>query len=94
MHQVAFYDGPHQAGIGSAPLLRGLMNLLAGSDRVQQCLTWKVAQFALGRPLGSADSRTLDKVHQAAQKGGGTYASLMRAIIKSDLVQKTQTEPN
>ena len=71
-----------------------LMNLLAGSDRVQQCLTWKVAQFALGRRLGPADSRTLDKVHQAAQKGGGTYASLMRAIIKSDLVQKTQTEAN
>ena len=71
-----------------------LMNLLAGSDRVQQCLTWKVAQFALGRPLGPADSRTLDKVHQAAQKGGGTYPSLMRAIIKSDLVQKTQTEAN
>ena len=71
-----------------------LMKLLAGSDRVQQCLTWKVAQFALGRPLGPADSRTLDKVHQAAQKGGGTYASLMRAIIKSDLVQKTQTEAN
>jgi len=71
-----------------------LMNLLAGSDRVQQCLTWKVAQFALGRPLGPADSRTLDKVHQAAQKGGGTYASLIRAIIKSDLVQKTQTEAN
>ena len=71
-----------------------LMNLLAGSDRVQQCLTWKVAQFALGRPMGPADSRTLDKVHRAAQKGGGTYASLMRAIIKSDLVQKTQTEAN
>ena len=71
-----------------------LMNLLAGSDRVQQCLTWKVAQFALGRPLGSSDSRTLDKVHRAAQKGGGTYAGLMRAIIKSDLVQKTQTEAN
>ena len=71
-----------------------LMNLLAGNDRVQQCLTWKVAQFALGRPMGPADSRTLDKVHRAAQKGGGTYASLMRAIIKSDLVQKTQTEAN
>jgi hypothetical protein len=71
-----------------------LMNLLADSDRVQQCLTWKVAQFALGRPMGPADTRTLDKVHQAAQKGGGTYASLMRAIIKSDLVQKTKTEVN
>ena len=71
-----------------------LMNLLAASDRVQQCLTWKVAQFALGRPLGPADSLTLDKVHQAAQKGGGTYLSLMRAIVKSDLVQKIQTEAN
>lgn len=71
-----------------------LMNLLASSVRVQQCLTWKVAQFALGRPLGPADSRTLDKVHQAAQKGGGTYPSLMRAIVKSDLVQKIQTEAN
>jgi hypothetical protein len=70
------------------------MNLLAGSDRVQQCLTWKVTQFALGRPLGPADSRALDKIHRAAQKGGGTYADLMRAIIKSDLVQKTLTEAN
>jgi len=71
-----------------------LMDLLTGSDRVQESLTWKVAQFALGRPLGPVDSRTLDKVHQAAQKSGGTYASLMKAIIKSDLVQKTQTEAN
>ena len=71
-----------------------LMNLLASSERVQQCLTWKLAQFALGRPLGPADTRTLDKIHKAAQKAGGTYASLMRAIVKSDLVQKTQTEAN
>ncbi|MDP7048325.1 MAG: DUF1592 domain-containing protein [Verrucomicrobiota bacterium] len=71
-----------------------LMNLLAGSDRVQESLTWKVAQFALGRPLGPVDSHALDKIHQAAQKRGGTYASLMGAIIKSDLVQKIQTEAN
>ena len=69
-----------------------LMNLLSGSDRVSQCLTWKVAQFALGRPLGQPDALALDKIHQEAQKGGGTYASVIRAIVKSDLVQKTQTE--
>ena len=69
------------------------MNLLARSDYVQQCLTWKVAQFALGRPLGQPDAFALDKVHREAKKGGGTYASLIRAIIQSDLVQKTQTEP-
>ncbi len=69
-----------------------LMDLLAGSDRVSQCLTWKVAQFAVGRPLGQPDALILDKVHQEAQDGGGTYASVIRAIIKSDLVQKTNTE--
>ncbi|MEE2943197.1 MAG: DUF1592 domain-containing protein [Verrucomicrobiota bacterium] len=69
-----------------------LMNLLAESDHVQQCLTWKVTQFALGRPLGQPDAFALDKVHREAKKGGGTYASLIRAILQSDLVQKTQTE--
>ena len=69
-----------------------LMDLLARSDRVRQCLTWKVTQFAVGRPLGQPDALVLDKIYQEAQKGGGTYASLIRAIIQSDLVQKTQTE--
>jgi len=69
-----------------------LMDLLARSDRVRQCLTWKVAQFAVGRPLGQPDALVLDKIYQEAQKGGGTYTSLIRAIIQSDLVQKTQTE--
>ncbi len=71
-----------------------LMNLLAGSDHVQECLTWKVAQFALGRPLGPADTQAMKGVYRASQKGGGTYASLMRAIVKSDFVQKTKTEAN
>ena len=69
-----------------------LMDLLARSDRVRQCLTWKVTQFAVGRPLGQPDALVLDKIYQEAQKGGGTYASLIRAIIQSDLVQKIQTE--
>ena len=69
-----------------------LRDLLARSDRVRQCLTWKVTQFAVGRPLGQPAALVLDKIYQEAQKGGGTYASLIRAIIQSDLVQKTQTE--
>lgn len=68
------------------------MNLLAGSARVQKNLTRKVTQFALGRPLVESDAPILDKIHAAAQKGGGTYASLITAIVLSDLVQKTQTE--
>ncbi len=69
-----------------------LMNLLAASDRVQQSITWKMTQFALGRPLLPVDARTVDKIHQAAQKGGGTYTSLMTAIVMSDLVQWTRAQ--
>ena len=69
-----------------------LMNLLAGSDRVSQSFTWKIAQFALGRPLGQPSALALVKIHQEAQKSGGTYVSVIRAIVKSDLVQKTKTE--
>lgn len=69
-----------------------LMDLLASSDRVKESLTWKLAQFAMGRPLTSADIRVVDNIHRAAQKNGGTYTSLITAIVNSDLVQMTRTE--
>jgi hypothetical protein len=69
------------------------MALLAKSERVHESLTWKVTQFALGRPLGAADARLMSDIHRASQQGGGTYASLMTAIVLSDLVQMARTEP-
>ena len=69
-----------------------LMNLLAGSERVRETMTWKVTQFALGRPLAASDARIVDKIHKTSQKGGGTYSSLITAIVMSDLVQMTRTE--
>lgn len=69
-----------------------LMNLLAGSDRVRKTITWKVTQFALGRPLGAADAADVQRIHEAAAKGRGTYPALITAIILSDLVQHTRTE--
>jgi hypothetical protein len=69
-----------------------MMNLLAASPRVSESLTWKVAQFALGRPLVAADATTVASIHQAAQQNGGTYSSLITAIVMSDLVQLTRTE--
>jgi len=69
-----------------------LMELLANSNRVSECLTWKVTQFALGRPLVATDARSVAKIHQQAQKNGGTYANLLKAIVMSDLVQLTKTE--
>jgi hypothetical protein len=69
-----------------------LMDLLAGSDRVRRAITRRVTQFALGRPLLESDQPVLDKIHQAAQSGGGTYASLITAVVLSDLVQTTPAE--
>lgn len=70
-----------------------LMDLLAKSDRVRETMTWKVTQFALGRPLGAEDAAAIAEIHQAAQKNGGSYASLMAAIVTSDLVFRGRTEP-
>jgi hypothetical protein len=40
----------------------------------------------MGRPLGAEDARHVAEIHEAGQKGGGTYQSLVTAIILSDLV--------
>jgi mono/diheme cytochrome c family protein len=67
-----------------------LMDLLAASPRVHRALTRKVTQFALGRPLGAADEAALEHIHAEAQRGGGTYAALITAIVLSDLVQRVE----
>ncbi len=69
-----------------------LMNLIASSDRVRHSITWKLAQFAAGQPLGAREVRVVEKIHRDAQKSGGTYASLITAIVLSDLVQTTRTK--
>jgi hypothetical protein len=69
-----------------------LMNILAGSDRVRECMTWKVIQFALGRPLTKTDEPELAKIHQTAMKNGGTYQILITTIVLSDLVQKSRSD--
>ena len=72
-----------------------LMDLLAGSDRVAQTITRKLTQFALGRPLTPSDRAEIEKIHAAAQAGGGSYRSLIRAIIRSELVQNNSaTQPS
>jgi hypothetical protein len=69
-----------------------LMDLLAGSDRVRETITWKLLQFALGRPLGAADAAEVQRIYRAANEAGGTYTALMTEILMSDLVQNTRTQ--
>lgn len=65
-----------------------LMDLLAASPRVAETLTWKITQFAMGRPLGASDAPAVSQIHQAATSAGGTYQATIEAIVLSDLVQK------
>ena len=69
-----------------------LMDLLADSERVKHSITWKLTQFAIGRPLTASDAAVVQEIHRSAQQDGGTYGSLIRAIVLSDLVQLTRTE--
>ncbi len=69
-----------------------MMDLLANSERVQQSLTRKLTQFALGRSLVDQDEPFIEAIHQEARAGGFTYASLIKAILNSDLVQTMRTE--
>jgi len=69
-----------------------LMNHLAASDRVRQSITWKLTQFALGRPLGARDARHVQTIHRAGWQKGGTYANLVMAIVMSELFQTQPPE--
>ncbi len=69
-----------------------MVELLANSERVEETITWKMAQFALGRSLDPQDARILKDVHEKAQKQGGTYKDFISAIAVSDLVRMTKTE--
>ena len=68
-----------------------LMDLLAASHRVSQSFTWKVTQFALGRPLVAEDAAEVDRIHTQAMQDGGTWKATMKAIVSSELVTLTRT---
>jgi len=70
------------------------MDLLANSERVKRNITRKVTQCAIGRPLVEADEPIIEKIHEASQKGGGTYESLITAVVMSELVQRVPAEKN
>lgn len=69
-----------------------LMAILAGSERVKQTFAWKLTQYALGRSLSQRDAPTVEAIYNQSMENGGTYRSLITAIVTSDLVQLIRTE--
>lgn len=88
--EIVFPGASEKVGYQSA---RELMDLMANSDRVKESITWKLTQFALGRPLTGADAGSVQAIHQQAGKNGGTYKATMMAIVTSELVTMMQTDP-
>lgn len=72
--------------------VRELMDALAAQPRVQQSLTWKLIQFAIGRPPGAADAKLVDQIYKTSSARGGTYRDVMRATALSDLILLHRTE--
>ncbi|MEP3481858.1 MAG: DUF1592 domain-containing protein [Fuerstiella sp.] len=85
--EILFPGAPASIAFSSS---EELMNLLAKSDRVKESFTWKVTQFALGRPLAADDAATVSQIHQQAQDKGGTWQATITAIVNSDLVTKSK----
>lgn len=69
-----------------------LIDFLAGNERVQETVTWKVVQFALGRPLTAQDANEVQRIHEQSRENGGTWAALIKAVVLSDLVRNIKTE--
>jgi hypothetical protein len=69
-----------------------LVDFLANNERVQETMTWKVVQFALGRPLTAFDANDVQRIHAQMRENGGTWDALIKAVVLSDLVRNIKTE--
>ena len=69
-----------------------LMTLLAGSDRVRDCMSLKVSQWAVGRPIADTDGCSMSAIRDRFVAGGGTYQELMVAIALSPMVRQIRVE--
>lgn len=70
-----------------------LMEILASSARVKETLTWKLTQFAMGRPLTARDAGVVLQIHEEALSKGGRYTDVMAAIAKSRLIRFAEPDP-
>ena len=68
------------------------MDFIAHHPRAQATLTWKVVQFAIGRPLMVEDAEAVEAIHQASMAQGGGWASLMKALATHPWFTTIQTE--
>jgi hypothetical protein len=69
-----------------------LMDVLASSERVRDCMSLKASQFSLGRPLAAVDGCALASVRDRFAASDGSYQELMVAIALSPMSRTTGGE--
>jgi len=84
---------PGEARPVSFASIEELMNILAGSDRVKETMTWKIVQFALGRPLNANDAGAVAQIHEEATGNGGRYRDVISALASSRLIRYADPGP-
>lgn len=70
-----------------------LMDLLASSDRVRDCMSLKASQFSLGRPLAEVDACSLAAVRDRYAASDGSYQELMVAVALSPMMRTIGVDP-
>ena len=69
-----------------------LSSILAGHDRVRDCVSLKAAQFAMGRRLLASDGCALRDLRDRLSSTDGTYRDLIIALVTSPMFRTMHTE--
>jgi hypothetical protein len=69
-----------------------LSEKLAGSRYVKQCFVRQAFRYFMGRPENRTDACTLTRMEQAYDAGGGSFLSMVSALMTSD-TWKTRRVP-
>jgi hypothetical protein len=77
---VQFIGDPEQHEYTS---IAGMMEILAQSEQVRDCMGLKTTQFAVGRPLLTTDECSVDRVLERFADSAGTWRDLVVAITLS-----------
>ncbi|MEM9071553.1 MAG: DUF1592 domain-containing protein [Myxococcota bacterium] len=69
-----------------------LMQVLAGADRVRDCMSLQASRFAMGRKLLASDGCALRDLRERLSTSDGTYRDLLIAIATSSMFRTLQGE--
>ncbi len=92
LREDGFVRMPGESGDIDYSTVGELMDLLAGSEAVGDCVSRRSLQFALGRAVELTDRCTVDSIRTRMSESSGTYEDLLVAIALSPGFRTIATE--